>query len=308
MLHVILFFLGILFLLFLAGILIFKFLDRTNGTLGSASEIRSYLLYVPKSYNAARPMPLVITIHGFVQWPAHQMRISRWNDLADEQGFIVVYPSGTHFPKRWRTRAAPSDDHIDPTPDIVFIADLIEKLNKEYKIDPERIYVNGLSNGGGMAFLVACELADRIAAVGMVAAALPVSWEHYSPVRPVPAMIFHGTADPIVPYLGSSGRYHISLPSIPEWVATLAKHYGCDGASRKLPTVGKVTGIEYNGCAANVIFYTIEDGGHNWPGGRPIPAWITGPTNMDIDATRILWEFFQKHPLKESSQAIKSSA
>ncbi len=85
---------------------IYAFENKTNGSLVSSGEKRSYLLYVPDSYNPAKPTPLVITIHGFMQWPAHQARISRWNDLADEYGFIVVYPSGTGFPKHWRTYGA----------------------------------------------------------------------------------------------------------------------------------------------------------------------------------------------------------
>src|SRR5512138_2462230 len=96
-------FLGILLLVILAGAIAFRLSDRTNGRLVSAGEKRSYLLHVPKSYDPSRPAPLVITIHGFAQWPAHQMNLSRWNELAEEYGFLVVYPAGTRFPKRWRT-------------------------------------------------------------------------------------------------------------------------------------------------------------------------------------------------------------
>ena len=68
----------------------------------SGGEKRTYLLHVPKGYKPGTPVPLVISIHGFAEWPAHQAQISRWNALADEHGFIVVYPSGTSFPLRWR--------------------------------------------------------------------------------------------------------------------------------------------------------------------------------------------------------------
>ncbi len=119
--------LGILLLLLLAGVIAFRLADRTNGTLISAGEKRKYLLYVPESYDPSRPVPLVITIHGFAQWPAHQMHISRWNELAEEQGFIVVYPAGTRFPKRWRTGGMPGSGQ-DTSADVQFISDLIDKL------------------------------------------------------------------------------------------------------------------------------------------------------------------------------------
>jgi polyhydroxybutyrate depolymerase len=289
-------FFGIFVILIFLGWVVFKLQDHTNGTLLSAGEKRAYLLYVPRSYDPNRPTPLVITFHGFAQWPAHQMHISRWNDLAEEDGFIVVYPGGTRFPKRWRTNTMP-DRKQDPSPDIQFISDLIDKLEAEYNIDARNIFVNGLSNGGGMSFLLSCVMAGRIAAVGIVAGALPGSWENCQPCRPVPVMMFHGTADPIVPYGGGHFRRTGTLPAIPEWVAALAHYNGCQEAPRNLPRVGQVSGIEYTGCGADVIFYTVEGGGHTWPGGNTIPAWIAGATNMDVDATRMFWEFFQKHPL-----------
>ncbi len=293
-------FLGILLLLILSGAIAFRLADRTNGRLISAGEKRTYLLYVPKSCDPSRPAPLVITIHGFVQWPANQMHISRWNDLADEYGFIVVYPGGTRFPKRWRTGALPGRQQ-DPSADIQFLTDLIDKLERDFNIDSSRIYVNGLSNGGGMSFVLACALSDRIAAVGIVAGALPASWESCRPGRPVPVMIFHGTDDPIVPYAGGHFRRVGALPPIPEWAAALARRYGCSQSPRTIPAIGAVSGIEYTGCKADVIFYTIQGGGHTWPGGKPLPVWITGRTSMDIDATGTLWEFFTKHPLPDAN-------
>lgn len=275
----------------------FRLANRTNGTITSAGETRSYLLYVPESYDPSAPVPLVITIHGFAQWPAHQMQITHWNDLADEYGFIAVYPAGTGFPMRWRvgSRAGPEDGSMQ---DVTFISDLIAQLESEYNIDPDRIYANGLSNGGGMSFLLSCEMSDRIAAIGTVAGAFTLGWDDCQPSRPVPTMVFHGTADPIVPYAG--GPYDdtgIRFPSIPAWVGTLAGRNDCEPEAVDIPSGGQVSGIRYAGCDADVVFYTITGGGHTWPGGEPIPEWIAGPTSQDIDATRTLWDFFLSHPL-----------
>jgi polyhydroxybutyrate depolymerase len=272
-------------------------LDRTNGTIVSAGEKRAYLLYVPDSYDPSRPTPLVISIHGFSEWPAHQAQMTHWNDLAEEYGSIVVYPSGTGFPKRWRARVEPGSAAM---PDVTFISDLIKKLESEYNIDPARIYANGLSNGGGMSVLLACELSGRIAAIGTVAGAYSFAWSECPPSRPVPVIVFHGTADPIVSYLGEPSRDpNVPLPDIPVWVESLARRNGCSEKPVEIPAHGEVSGIRYGNCTqhAEVIFYTIAGGGHSWPGGEPLPKWLVGHTTKDIDATRVMWEFFQEHPL-----------
>jgi polyhydroxybutyrate depolymerase len=271
--------------------------NRTNGTIVSSGEKRAYLLYVPESYDPSNPTPLVISIHGYLDWPAHQMKMSHWNTLAEEYGFIAVYPSGTGFPKHWRISTAAGSDS---NPEVVFIADLIEKLAGEYNIDPDRIYANGLSNGGGMSFLLACSLSEQIAAVGMVSGAYLLPWSECQG-QPVPAVIFHGTADPIVPYLGGPSRsFDLPFPVIPTWVETLARHNGCSEEAIDLPPSGAASGIRYGNCTAqaDVVFYTITGGGHSWPGGEPLPEFIAGETNQDIDATRLMWEFFQEHPLQ----------
>ena len=271
--------------------------NRTNATLLSSGEKRRYLLYVPDSYDPALPTPLVISMHGFAEWPDHLRQTTRWNDLADEQGFIVVYPSGTRFPLRWRTHAS-SGGQDDLQVDVTFIADLIDELSATYNIDPQRIYANGLSNGGGLSFTLSCKLSDRIAVFGSVAGAYLLPWEECNPSRLVPAIIFHGTADTIVPFDGGiSGPSEMPLPDIPQWVAALAIRNGCDPSPLPQETNGEVTTTRFNNCQADVNFYTISGGGHSWPGGEPIPEFIVGHTTQDIDATRVMWEFFMQHTL-----------
>jgi len=272
-------------------------MDKSNGMLVSSGEEREYLLYVPDSYDPSIPAPLVISLHGFTEWPAPQMYISRWNNLADQFKFMVVYPSGTRFPKRWEATLAPG---AETNPDITFIADLIKELERQYNIDPDRIYANGLSNGGGMTFLLACSLSDQIAAIGTVAGAYMLPWSECLGKRPVPAVVFHGTEDPIVPYLGNPGNErHGALPNIPDWVEHLASRNGCSPEGVDMTPAGTVKGVYYENCTtrSDVVFYTITGGGHTWPGGEPLPEFITGITSQDIDATRVMWEFFQDHPL-----------
>lgn len=291
--------LGLLVAFILLAAITFLIANRTNGSLVSSGEERKYLLYVPESYDPATPTPLVISLHGFAEWPAHLMNISGWNDLADQYGFIVVYPSGAGFPKRWRSSPA-SGGGSDLPIDVAFISDLIDHLSASYNIDPRRVYANGLSNGGGMSFLLSCELSDRIAAIGSVAGAFSLSWEDCHPSRPVPTIIFHGTADPIVPFQGDPPRsFNIPLPELTAWVDTLAARNGCDPDPVELPAQGEARGVQYTGCDADVAFYTIDGGGHTWPGGVPMPAIVVGHTTQDIDATRLMWTFFQQNPLTE---------
>ena len=267
--------------------------------INSAGEHRSYLLYIPESYDPARATPLVFCLHGFVEEPWHVMTMSGWNRLADRFGFIAVYPRGTGFPLRWLTygrwvRRESSDR------DVQFISDLIDKLSAEFNLDQKRIYINGMSNGGGMTFLLSCRLSERIAAFGSVAGAYSVPWDLCRPTRAVPAIIFHGDADPIVPYGGGSGSLSgMVLPEIPGWVKNLAERNGCQAQPAEQPAAGRAKAITYPGgdCGADVVFYTISGGGHTWPGGRPMMKWLTGTTTRDIEATALMWKFFEAHPL-----------
>jgi polyhydroxybutyrate depolymerase len=271
--------------------------NRNTGSLVSGGETREYLLHVPKGYDATTPTALVISLHGGALWPAAQRDLSRWNALADEEGFIVVYPAGAG---RIRSRIW----HVNRGPglprDVQFIADLIDTLRAAYNIDPERIYANGLSNGAGMAFVLSCTLADRIAAVGLVASALLLPWEWCAEPRPMPMIAFHGTADPITPYHGGvTWVAPTPFPDVPAFVAKWARRNGCATSPRDSTVASDVSLLAYlrGDCAAAVALYTVKGGGHAWPGGQPVPEWFAGPTTRSIDATRLMWGFFREHRL-----------
>ena len=269
----------------------FRAHNRSNGFMVSAGREREYLLHVPRSYDRTRPTPLVISLHGAGGWPVQQMEISLWNRLADEQGFIVVYPSGLVGigPRVWGER------------DVRFISELIDKLQATYNIDRARIYANGLSNGGGMSFVLSCTMSDRIAAVGMVGAALILPWNWCTDHRPVPMIAFHGTADPMAPYKGgTSWVADGAFPAIETWAAKWARRNHCAPDPIEAAVAADVTRREYTSCADNaaVLLYTIEGGGHTWPGGTPLPEWFAGRTSRGIDATREMWAFFRAHPLQ----------
>ena len=200
--------------------------SATTGTIVSSGEKREYLLYVPKSYDRTKPAPLVISLHTSMSWPSSSMAISQWNLVADENGFIVVYPEGTgRGPKSWVMTGSETPSRM---PDVIFISELIDNLEASYNIDKTRIYTNGMSNGGGMAFVLSCTMSDRIAAVGMVSAGLDPEWSWCTDHRRVPVIAFHGTADPVCPYNGGWSKLAGgTFPSVPGFMANWSRRNQC---------------------------------------------------------------------------------
>lgn len=286
--------------LVVAGAARHYFESRWTGKVVSLGRERDYILHVPRGHDRSKSAALVISLHGGMNWPASQMRISQWNRVADDHGFLVAYPAaGGGGPGVWRIPNARTPSQMS---DVAFISDLIDQLADEYNIDPARVYVNGLSQGGGMSFALSCTLSHRIAAIGLVGAAHFLPFEGCRDSTPVPMIAFHGTGEReapyhggIVPWLAPGHRF----PSIPEFTAKWARKNGCAAAAVESAVAPDVTRLEYPGCAANasVILYRIEHGGHTWPGGTELPEWLVGTTSRSIDASRVMWQFFREHPL-----------
>jgi polyhydroxybutyrate depolymerase len=277
--------------------------NRNNGSIVSSGQKREYLLYVPKSYDRTKPTPLVISMHGAGGWPVQQRDLSEWNRVADREGFIVVYPSGKRSsgPRVWNVNRGEGMAR-----DVKFISDLIDKLAANYNIDRSRIYANGMSNGGGMTFVLSCTLSDRIAAFGMVGAAQTLPWSWCTDRKAVPMIDFHGTADPMALYDGGDSWVVPGLPGVVTWAANWARRNQCAAKPVETAVAADVTRREYTRCAddADVVLYTIRGGGHTWPSGQPMPEWFTGPTSRSIDASRVMWEFFRAHPLSTQNSGV----
>jgi polyhydroxybutyrate depolymerase len=254
--------------------------------IASSGQARHYRVHIPPAYQPSTPIPLVIDLHGLNSNAAQQERLSGMSRKADAAGFIVVYPEGLGDPQTW---------HFGPgaegAADLAFTRDLIVGLEQRLGVDSARIYATGISNGAQMANRMGCEMADVVAAIA------PVSGGYFraqrcDPSRPVPVIAFHGTADRVLPY---EGQGQLLLP-VRDWAANWAAHNGC-GAS---PTIsfqhGQVTGVTWGGCraGADVMLYTIDGGGHTWPGSKM--ALGLGLTTQDISATDAIWEFFAAHP------------
>ncbi len=283
-----------------------------SGTLTFENRDRGYLVHVPPSYNAKTPVPLVVALHGAGMTPLLMAFLTRFNALSDREGFIVVYPKGLDHKWNAELNAPGFPGYDEPVDDVGFVGRVMDEVERNYKIDPRRVYVTGASNGGLLAHLVACKMADRVAAAAPVIGTIA---EHAlpdcKPDRPVPMLMINGTADPIVHWQG--GALPIIKParvlSINATVDFWVKHNACNPVpeTMNLPHHGSQCGTHthvdhYRGATqqSDVEFYTVERGGHTWPGGSLIQEqWSLGRVSRDFKASEVIWQFFKNHPKKD---------
>jgi polyhydroxybutyrate depolymerase len=232
--------------------------------------MRSFIIYAPSGISNPA---LVVNMHGMGSNAAQQRAYTQFDKIADREKFIVVYPNGVS--NAW---------DITANRDVTFILALIDTIDAKYKIDRNRVYATGMSMGGYMSHRLGCAAAGAIAAIAPVSG-LNASY-NCAPVRPMPVLQIHGTADSTVKYSGVAA-------TISGWVSK----NGC------LPTPqltspypasnpnSKVRKDYYGPCNQNseVILLSVEGGGHTWPGGLGLPS--------DINASEEIWAFFKNHSL-----------
>lgn len=281
-----------------------------TGQVRVGAVTRTYLLHVPARYDKAKSMPLVLVFHGGGGRGANMPRFTGFDKLADSEGFIAVYPDGIDH--HWNDGRENDDPAVD---DVAFVSALLDQLESSYNIDRKRIFATGISNGGFFSQRLACDLSNRIAAVASVAATMPAElMKRAAPSRPVSVMLIDGTADPLVPYeggtvgaeLGGVGRGGTAA-SAPDTIAFWARRDRCSAKPvvEDLPDRDPADGVRvrretHAGGAdgTEVVLYTVEGGGHTWPGGvQYLPKRLIGKTSHDIDATEVIWEFFARHPM-----------
>lgn len=273
---------------------------------------RSYQVHVPRAYDPAKAAPLVIVLHGCDVGPALMNYLTRFNALSNREGFIVVYPKGLHH--RWNSElnAKGYPGYKEPVDDVGFVGRVLDEVERTYRIDSRRVYVTGASNGGMLAHMVACGLSDRIAAAAPVIATLTeIAAKKYRPSRPIPILMIDGTKDPLVKWQGGAllknneGRALSVDATVDFW----KRHDACEPAPERtfLPHRGtkhwtRAWRDVYKGETpdSEVVLYTVEGGGHTWPGGALFQLQCRlGHVNRDFSATDVIWEFFKRHPKSE---------
>lgn len=258
---------------------------------------RDYILYVPANYNGNSAVPLVFNFHGYGSNATGQMWYGDFRDIADTAGFMVIHPQGTYFDGKrhfnvggWTIGST--------TDDVGFTDALIDTIVANYPIDLNRIYSTGMSNGGYMSFLLACQLSDKIAAVASVTGSMtPQTFTPCSPTHPTPILQIHGTSDNVVPYNGANWTKSIDQV-LQYWI----NYNNCSSAASTTAIENTDTG---DGSTAELFVYSggdnqsrvehikISGGTHTWPG----TSNSNSGANQDFNASLEIWKFFSQYDL-----------
>jgi polyhydroxybutyrate depolymerase len=248
---------------------------------------RTYLLHIPPGLAANQTVPLVFVFHGFSGNASVIQQASRFSDVSDKNGFIVVYPNGTGDSSSlsWNASGCCGFAMTNNIGESAFVRQIISDLGSIARIDSKRIYASGFSNGAMLSYQLACEMSDTFAAVAPVAGVLLFS--PCQPSQPVSIVDFHGLNDNVVPFAGGGTvpRTGKPFPPVEQSLATWASLDGCMNVSTTDQS-GLVTHIVYRSCknGSAVELYTVQGIGHNWPSQYVVPA------------SQMIWDFFKAHP------------
>lgn len=273
-----------------------------NGSFVHNGLTRTYSFYVPASYTAGQPVPLVLNLHGYTSDGSQQSLYGNFKPIADTANFIVVHPDGTidsgTSQRYWNFGIFGST--VD---DAGFLEALIDTISAHYSINQNRVYSTGMSNGGYMSYALACE-SNRFAAIGCVTGSMSiVMYNNCNPTIPIPTIHIHGTLDGVVPYLGNTTSKAVEDVSL-SW----ATKNGCNTTPSitQVPNTNTTDGATaerylYSGgnSGHTVELFKVTGGGHTWPG-APIPLPMSGNTCMDFSASIEIWRFFSQYDRSNS--------
>ena len=272
---------------------------------------RYYFVHIPPPQKQGKSA-LVINLHGGGSHGRSQEEFSNMDKTADKYGFYVVYPNGTgKLHDRLLTWNAgdccgyAQEHEID---DVGFIAKVMDAVIKQFPIDSQRVYVTGMSNGAMMAYYLAENLPERIAAIAPVAGGrMP---DASKPLKPMPIMHFHSINDPRALYQGGLGpnfpgtNQHVLHPNIDNVLASWAKIDGCSMQRKQVDErtyktdkkFHRALEYAYQDCKlAPVFLWQLEKSGHVWPGGRQnYMERVLGQGTKVINANETMWQFFQQ--------------
>ncbi len=275
-----------------------------DGSVVSGGLTRTYHVHLPPAASAGKPLPLLLALHGRLGDGAGQARLSGFNAVADQYGFIVVYPDG--YQRSWADGRGTTPADKAGVDDVAFLGAVLDAVMGREKVDATRVYVAGMSNGGFMTERLGCDLARRFAAIAIVAANFDQRLAaRCAPPHPLPVLLIHGADDPLVPETGGAldGEPVLSTD------ATVARWAALDGCGAtptvtQLPTlVNDGTSVQrstYSDCqgGASVVYYNVSGGGHAWPGGlQYLPESIIGKTSRNMNASVTIWRFFASYHL-----------
>jgi polyhydroxybutyrate depolymerase len=276
--------------------------QSTGYSFNYGGQNRTYRVYLPTGFSSNTSLPLVINLHGLGSNGQQQELYTLFDNVADTARCVVAYPDG--ISNQWNVVIGCTGSSYPCTgiDDVGFISALIDTMHTRFNIDLARVYACGMSDGGYMTFRLACELSCRIAAGASVTGLLQEAYPLYpqcNPTRKVPIIQIHGTADSVVPYSNTAPKAS---------VASTVSRWQTINSCPSTPVVTNMPNINTSdSCTATenyyglcgdstlLIQYTINGGGHTWPGSNPLAP--IGVTNRDINASSIIWNFFKHYSL-----------
>lgn len=257
---------------------------------------RAYLVHVPRGYQPSRPVMLVLVFHGGGGSAEGTEAGTGFSVLADQKEFLVVYPQGLPFDtigpgySTW-TATGPLDSVGKGVDEQLFVSMLLDQLQRQFCVDPQRIDATGFSAGGAMTSFLTCGLSGRIAAFA------PMSGDFYQflggcvPRHPTSILEFHGAADTNEPYVGYPAREDPDWrrTGVLEWLTDWARIDGCAATPTVFLSEPPLRGEQWTGCrdGRSIAHYLVAGLGHAWP-----------PPIQGQNATEVMWAFFQAHPLQ----------
>jgi polyhydroxybutyrate depolymerase len=321
---------------------------------------RNFVVHLPKGYDPKQHYPVVLLLPDQNQSAEEMQQLTHFNQLADKDGIIAVYPVATNG--RWNVGVRPDQpsamsprrsgyghhggiggggypgggggypgggngggqsggqtpdenkNRHDPADDVAFLNQMLDQLATKYSVDTHRVYATGLGDGGIMALRVGCSMADRVAAIAPVDAALPKTMICL-PSRPVPALFIDGTEDPIIPYEGGTykpGQFHVL--SAEDSAKSWARFDRCieKPAQDKIPPLQKdakeTKTFTFSGCHDNaqVALYAVKGAGDTWPGGEQyMSEKQVGKTSDALNANETIWSFLSTKKIASDSTTEK---
>jgi polyhydroxybutyrate depolymerase len=212
--------------------------ETSTTTAERSIDGRPYEVFVPTSYDASTAVPLVVLLHGYTSNGDLQAAYFGMQPVAEERGFLLVHPDGTvdaRGDQFWNATDACCNFMEATVDDSAFLAAVIDDIQQTYAVDPKRIYFVGHSNGGFMSYRMACDHADKVAAVASLAGATFDDASACQPSEPVSVVQIHGTDDPVIGYDGGDIFGNL-FPSATATVGTWAAYDGCASTLQRTGT------------------------------------------------------------------------
>jgi polyhydroxybutyrate depolymerase len=285
--------------------------DRRGSVMVGDVE-RTYRVHLPPGYQPDLPLPLVVAIHGggtstgdaFAEYTGLE-------DAVEARGWIVVFPDGLRWEDGART-AWNAGNCCQPAAelgvdDVGFIDALLDELTADLAVDPTRIYVTGASSGANLAHRLACELADRLAAVAPVAGVIDDT-ATCDPGRAVPMLIIHGRADRHAPFAGGSDLVPGDWPSVADATGRWRAINRCIGPAQRTSTT-LVIRDRWSTCSpeGEVRLDAVVGFPHRWPGTYVGDQYLATPVVLAFFARHRLLRDYPSHPFADVADGAPAS-